>query len=138
MAASGDGKTVLTGGEDGKTKFWEAAIRNACRAHDRAGYPVYDLVLSPDSKTLLVALPQCKSLQLWDTTSGKPIGAPQPHPYSFSAGAFSRDGRTLATAGYQEFTARLWDCTTAKPIGLSLPHRDELISVAFSRDGKTS
>ncbi len=97
--------------------------------------PVTHLAISPDGRTLLTSSFD-KTAWLWDTTTGKPIGAPLEHKGTVDAIAFSPDGKTVLT-GSDDKTARLWDASMGKPIGAAFQHWDAVYAVAFSPDGKT-
>jgi WD40 repeat protein len=70
-------------------------------------------------------------VKLWDTATGKQIGAPLQHVHKVDAIQFSPDGRRLATASRGVW---LWELTTAKP--LCEPRgNDEATDVAFDSRG---
>jgi WD40 repeat protein len=96
---------------------------------------VSSAAFSPDGKRIVTAS-QDTTARLWDSETGRPIGAPlQGHGWLSSA-AFSPDGRRIVTAAHDN-TARLWDAETGRPIGEPLRgHRASVFSAAFSPDGK--
>ncbi|RDI43545.1 nSTAND1 domain-containing NTPase [Nocardia mexicana] len=92
------------------------------------------LTLSHDGRTL--AFPTIDDgVQLWDTTTRRPLGDPFPAPSGVYEMAFSVDGATLTIVGGSG-NARLWDTAKRQPIG------DPLIdagtsTLAVSPDGRT-
>jgi WD40 repeat protein len=49
-----------------------------------------------------------RNARLWEAATGRPLGAPYPHPAALHAVAFSPDGRTLLT-GCEDGLARFWE-----------------------------
>ncbi|MCB2263693.1 MAG: AAA-like domain-containing protein, partial [Candidatus Thiosymbion ectosymbiont of Robbea hypermnestra] len=125
------------------------ALSNLLRANQVIGHlgatwqghsgPVESVAFSPDG-TRVVSGSQDKSLRLWDTATGQPIGEPwQGHSGPVESVAFSPDG-TRVVSGSEDNTLRLWDAATGQPIGEPLGengpgHSGPVYSVAFSPDG---
>jgi hypothetical protein len=135
VAWSPDGKTIVSGGYDGKVRLWDTSgnpIGQPFKGHKDG---VYSAVFSPDGKTI-VSGSRDNTIRLWDT-SGNPIGKPfKGHTNSIYSVKFSPDGKTIASGSYDN-TIRLWD-TSGEPIGQPLKgHTKAVTSVAFSPDGKT-
>ncbi len=72
--------------------------------------------------------------QLWDATTGQPIGSPLADAGQVSAVAFSPDGTVFATAAGN--LARFWDAATGAPLCPPMVHKGGIGAVAFSPDGK--
>ena len=75
-----------------------------------------------------------KTVQLWNSYTGKPIGAPLQHPGEIRTLAYSPDGELLASAGSDK-TVRLWRTADAQPFGKTLSHSEELYDVSFNASG---
>lgn len=79
--------------------------------------------------------------QLWNTTTGKPIGEPVEHTQQLAIGKsyrnkimvakFSPQGGRFAT-GARDGEVRLWDVRTRAPIAQPLKHGNEVLGLAFS------
>jgi WD40 repeat protein len=106
---------------------------------------VHSVAFSPDSRLLASASQRgsieinpeyAGTLQLWDPTSGQPVGVPlRGHDGSLSSVAFSPVGRLLAAGGGKE--VRLWDPTSGQPVGAPLTGDfGGVNSLAFSSDGR--
>ncbi len=94
----------------------------------------YASAFSPDGRSILAALGG-EAAQLWDASTGRPIGPPIRHPDVVSDAAFSPDGRTILT-GCFDGSARLWDAATGRPVGGPMDHRSPVRSVAFDPSGR--
>jgi len=135
VAFSPDGKTLVSGGDDGTIRLWDTsgkAIGQPFKGHEGR---VISVAFSPDGKTL-VSGGQDGTLRLWNR-SGKAIGPPfKGHGGRVNSVAFSPDGKTIVSGG-EEGTLRLWN-RSGKAIGPPFKGDEgSVISVAFSPDGKT-
>lgn len=97
---------------------------------------VTSVAFSPDGRRI-VSGGYNYTLQLWDASTGQPIGQPfEGHESTVSSVAFSPDG-TRIVSGSLDDTLRQWDVKTGQPIGKPLTdYTGSVFSVAFSPDGK--
>ncbi len=93
------------------------------------------VAVSPDGKTVLIAGGE-HAAQLWEISTGRPVGSPLTHQQLVHRVAFSPDGKTLLTASFDS-TARLWDASTGQPLGPPLKHAKVVADAVFSPDGKS-
>jgi len=94
------------------------------------------LAISPDGKTLASGAGHAPSpVQLWEVSSGKPIGSSENHGGYVSALVFSPDGKTLAS-GSSDQTIRLWSTDGLRPLRTLLGHKGEVGSLAMLPDDK--
>ena len=117
VAFSPDGKTILTGCQDGTARLWNTHTGKATGPPLRHPAAVGAVSFSPDGKTILTGCEDMKA-RLWDTATGQPIGRPLEHSVMVFAVAFSPDGKTILT-GSHAGTARLWE--TPAPLPDDLP-----------------
>lgn len=101
---------------------------------------------SPDGRRLLTATRR-NAAQVWDVSTGRPLGEPLEHQASvanaqeFLGGfhplyaEFSPDGRRVATASVDN-TAQVWDAETGSRLGVPLKHPNWVTFVRFSPDGQ--
>ena len=87
-------------------------------------------------------------VRLWDTATGKPLGAPLLPRGNLEVVTFSPDGKWMAAAtepsnliatdaddmNSGEF--QVWDAATGLPLGRAFRHTAPVLSIAFSPDGK--
>jgi WD40 repeat protein len=140
LSFSPDGTVLVTVSTDDKGKG-ETAVRlwnttsGAHIADLKHHYRVRAVAFSPNGRRLATGGLD-HLVQVWDSGTGDPVGAPLPHQDAVGALAFSPDGSTLLT-GSDDRTARLWDAAQGKPIGQPLEHLGPVHAVAFSPTGRT-
>jgi eukaryotic-like serine/threonine-protein kinase len=134
-AFSPDGRTVISGSEDGTARLWDADSGMSIGSPLRHREPVVAVAFSPDGKTVLTGSDDHVA-RLWDATTGEPIG-PELTPQAGVIAIAFHPGRKLILTGFQDSTARLRDVTTGQPVGRPLKHQGPVVEVAFSPDGRT-
>ena len=121
VAFSPDGKIVMTGSFDGKSRLWDAPTAQPLGPFMTHQARVTSVAFSPDGKSVLTGS-QDTTARLWDAATGQPIGPKLTHRNFVSSVAFSPDGKTVLT-GSMDKTARLWDAATGRPLGPTLNHQ---------------
>src|SRR5712664_733359 len=96
-------------------------------------YAVNGAAISPDGKRVVTASTD-KTVRLWHTETGEPIGMPLvDHADRVTGAAFSPDGSRIVTTSADR-TARLWDAASGRQIVTLTGHTDVVNSAAFSSD----
>lgn len=73
--------------------------------------------------------------QVWDTTTGQPVGTPLPHLPNWISPEISADsGRLLTVSDYR--TVRLWEVATGQPITAPMEHRFPIRCALLSPDSR--
>ena len=105
-------------------------------AHTFKGHTdwVLTLAFSPNSRWLATA-GQDRTIQVWDTRSGRLSGTLRGQNAVIHAIAFSPDGKQIASAGL-DGTVRLWDFASSRQTGGMRGPGGPLYSLAISPDGK--
>jgi WD40 repeat protein len=92
--------------------------------------PVWAVAFSPGGKTVLTGSFD-GTAQLWEASTGRPLGRPMVHQGIVRAVAYRPDGTAVLT-GSEDGTARLWDASSGMPIGQPMVHQGAVRAVAFS------
>lgn len=129
-----DGKSLVSGGWDGRIKFWDIVTGEERFALDKYMFGVYSLAISPDGKRL--ASGSEKIIKIWDIAARKELLKIWAHTSTVLGLAFSPDGKTLASGSFDR-SVKLWDAGGGKNLHVCKGHSWIVSCVAFSPDGKT-
>jgi eukaryotic-like serine/threonine-protein kinase len=135
-AFSPDGKIVVTGGDDGIARFWDAATGRSVGSNLVHPREVTSVAFSPDGQTILTGSIDGMA-RLWDARTGRPKGPILHHAGSGEVFvAISPDGKALLTGrtAAQGGEVRLSDAVTGQPVGPGVLNLG--VPIAFSADGK--
>src|SRR6266446_4459650 len=141
VAFAPDGKTLVTGGQDGSVRLWDSSTRKERAIMTGHTAKVVDVAFSPDGK-LVASASWDGSVRLWDTGTGRERAALQAKPRQKDNGkplpiftvAFSPNGQVLASAGSDQ-SVRLWDLATGQERAV-FQDREDICSLAITKDGK--
>jgi WD40 repeat protein len=132
---------VITAGDDGLTRIWNAADAKAnpvvIAGHDSF---VKTAVFSPDGKWIVTASFDTTA-KVWDAATGRRLFSLVPQPAGVNSAAFSPDGSRIAT-GCLDGSVLLWDANPNEKSRIKTPqilgtHAGKRVnSVAFSPDSK--
>jgi hypothetical protein len=118
-----------------------ASVDGTARLWDTTGKAIGEMLhnnivnfaqFSSDGRLVVTASDH--TAQLWEATSGEPIGEPLNHEKTVYSAEFSPDGRRVVTASID--AVRLWDVGTCKAIGEPLKHRGPVTYAQFSPNGQ--
>ena len=135
LAFSPDGRTLVSGGDDGKLNVWDVASGQLVKSLEPLRERWRAVAFSPDGTTLAAA-GYDHGLVLWDpriwTIRHK---VPEQNRLGAQALAFAPDGRHLALS--MGFAARLIDVATSKEVWCSPKQPVGMNAIAVSPDGAT-
>ncbi len=134
IAATPDGKTLISTGYDGKIIVWNVAEKKPVQTIEKKGW-IRRAALSPDGKNFAAAM-EDGSVVLFETEGPKETKTFKAHEAAVYDVAFSPDGGLLATCSTDK-TAKLWDWKADMPAEKAKleGHTDAVWAVAFSKDG---
>ncbi len=130
----GDQLGIVSGGDDGVLKRWDASSREVIGSEMAEGAkPVLAIAPSPDGRMLAAGSPD-GTVRLWDTATGKlvrTIDPPKGEPdYKLSAVGFSNDGRYLAIGSPEYQGLRVVDLTYENKERTLQGHRKGVASIS--------
>jgi WD40 repeat protein len=130
VAASADGKTLITSGYDGKIILWNLAERKPQQTIEKKGW-IRSVALTPDNSRFAAAM-EDGSVILFDSENGKELKSFKAHEAAVYDVEFSPDGATLATCSTDKL-AKLWDWKAETPTEKAKleGHGDAVWSVAW-------
>jgi RNA polymerase sigma factor (sigma-70 family) len=140
IAVTPDGRTVITGGQDGTIRFRDLKTGDEKRRIERPTEPVRFLTLSADGKTL-VSGGEFHPTRFWNVETGTELRQFQ-LPGTDHAGFFgdlSADGKTMATA-FEGNEVIFVDAGTGKSMSgqaLAGPRLERLSALCFAPDGRS-
>jgi WD40 repeat protein len=140
IAMAPDGKTLASASRIGGIRVWDAATGKQLQRLEGhvqvAGHQgaVSTLVFLPDSRTLISAGNEDKTIRVWDVANGKELRQIGKHENGIAV-ALSPDGRTLVSWNGME-PVRVWNATTGDELRQADPASGNPWTVAFSPDGR--
>ncbi len=131
-----DGRTMVTGGFQGRVTVWDAGMWQPRFELQRGGASdwVERVAFAPDGRTLVVS-ENNGLVKLYDVDTWKVRLVLRGHTRWVWGLAFSPDGKTLAT-GSHDRTIKFWDVETGQERLTLMGHSERVAVLAFSADGK--
>ncbi|MFD8348216.1 WD40 repeat domain-containing serine/threonine protein kinase [Streptomyces coelicoflavus] len=137
IAFGRDGRTLATGGEDGRIRLWDVTtrkVRATLTEKDWQGEPmsILNVTFSADGKTL-AARTYNNLVGVWDVPGRREIRRIEEHTYAL---ALSPDGKRIAFGNI--VGSELWDVDSrSEDARAHFTQEVRMMDVAFSPDGKT-
>ena len=112
VALGPSGKQMVSGGADGKIKFWDVESGQCRRTLDGHTEWVQSVALSSDGRSLASG-GRDDLVKLWDVESGELRKTFVGHSGIVTSVTYSRDGRFLASCG-RDKSIKIWDIASAR------------------------
>ena len=140
LAVSPDKRFIVTGGEDGKARFWDVDRGVLLRTieHDR---PIYSMMISPDGRHLLCGSKRNPgerdpgTVWVWDFELGVLLRTLEGHKGHVTAITMTADSRYILTAD-QDGNLYLWDLETGTLLKTMSGHRGPVLSAHITIDSQ--
>jgi WD40 repeat protein/uncharacterized caspase-like protein len=127
LSFSPDGRTLAIGGVESKSNLDFAAMMNPSAQKKGTKPP------DPDELMKNMKVEAIGQVTLWDTASGRELGALKGHGKGVTQVVFSRDGKLLASSS-SDNTIRIWDVATRSELRTLKGHPTNIDSLDFSPD----
>lgn len=140
LSVSPDKRFIVTGGEDGKARFWDVDRGVLLRTieHDR---PLYSMMISPDGRHLLCGSKRNPgerdpgTVWVWDFELGVLIRTLDGHKGHVTAITMTADSRYILTAD-QDGYLYLWDLETGTLLRTMSGHKGPVLSIHITSDNQ--
>ncbi len=133
LAFSPDGKSIVTGAQDGNLRIWNIKTKKIIKAVKVHKSSIKSAVFSPDSQ-LIATGGFDRDVKLLNSKAGL-LHSSLEHKSFVVSLAFSPDGKLLASASLDK-TVNLWDIESGQLISALKGHKSVINNVTFSPDGK--
>jgi WD40 repeat protein len=124
---------VLSGGDDGTVRLWEAASGRELAVLEGHMGPVLSVGWSPDGSRLLSGWMD-GTVRLWEAASGRKLAVLEGHKGPVLSVGWSPDGARVLSGG-DDGTVRLWEAASGRELAVLKGHKGPVLSVGWSPDG---
>ncbi len=131
---SPNGMYILTAGDDGTARIWDAGANWEVRQLNGHTGWVGSAAYSPDGKHIVTSGSD-GTTRIWDVIMGQEMHQLTGYTGQVFDAAYSPNGTQIVTAG-EDNTVRIWDAGTGREVSQLDDHTDYVGSAAYSTDGK--
>ncbi len=135
VAFSPDGKLIVSGGEDGVLRLWDAEGDAALRTLHGHGSIITDVAVSSDGSTC-VSGSYDKTVRVWDCASGDMLHALTGHQDTVTRVLYTADDRNIVS-GDADGRIRVWDSLTGAFVSELAGQETRISALALASDART-
>jgi WD40 repeat protein len=133
-AYSPDGRRIVSAGDDGPVRVWDAETGREIRTLRGHSGDVNFAAYSSDGRRI-VSASYDGTVKVWDAETGRELHTLSGHSYWVLSAVYSPDGRRIVSASSDK-TVKVWDAETGQVIRTLSGHSADVNSVAYSPDGR--
>jgi len=133
VAASPDGRRIVTGSGDSMSVVWEEASGKELLTLKGHRAAINTAAFSPDGRRIVTGSDD-QTAKIWDTDSGHNLLTLRGHFSEINSAAFSPDGRRIVT-GSSDRTAIVWDTASGRNLLKLAEHTAPISFAAFTAEG---
>ncbi|MFW9981527.1 MAG: WD40 repeat domain-containing protein, partial [Candidatus Thorarchaeota archaeon] len=140
VAVSHDQRYIVTGGDDGITRFWDIDRGINLRTLEHP-HSIYSILISPDNRYMLCGSKRAPLstkpgiVSVWDFELGILLKTFEGHKGHITALAMTADSRYVLSGG-QDGVVHLWDLETGTQLKTMTGHKDSILLIHVTSDGQ--
>ncbi len=140
VAVSHDQRYIVTGGDDGITRFWDIDRGINLRTLEHP-HSIYSILISPDNRYMLCGSKRAPLstkpgiVSVWDFELGILLKTFEGHKGHVTALAMTADSRYVLSGG-QDGVVHLWDLETGTQLKTMTGHKDSILLIHVTSDGQ--
>src|SRR4029077_6195264 len=134
LVFSPDGARIVTAGEDGRTRLWDATTGAMIAEWRAPPTKVLSVAFRPDGRRLVTTSADA-TVRQWDSSTGREVESPYDrHIGEVLTAEYSPDGQWIASGGTDR-TVRVWSAANGQDLAVLHGHTAVVSDLAFAADG---
>jgi WD40 repeat protein/serine/threonine protein kinase len=133
VAFSADGTRILSAGQDGSVRVWDAADGQSLLTLSGLAAFATSVAFSSDGKRIAFASDD-RTIRVCDVRTEKVLSTLTGHTRPITDMAFNHEGTRIASVSFDQ-TVRVWNAAGGNEIHTMAGHSDSIYGVTFSPDG---
>jgi WD40 repeat protein/predicted Ser/Thr protein kinase len=134
VAASPDGRWIVSGSDDGAAIVWDAATGVSVQTLRGHSADINSVAWFPDSRRVITGSDD-HTAKIWEAATGKVLATINSGNGRVKSVTVSADGHLFAT-GNQDGTTSIWKTDEVRQIIMLPGHDDRVLSLKFSKDNR--
>lgn len=130
---SPDGRTIVSSGNDGEIRIWDALTCTLLLVLPDHPNCVNSVKFSLDGTRIVSAANDCM-VKIWNAVSGVLLCTLEGHTKWVNCALFTPDGRRIVSSSW-DHSIKIWDADTGACLTTLMEHQEDVRSIAVSPDG---